>query len=187
MSTNQSRSLVNTPMWVDIFLKNKVDPTLIPLLISQIILESGWYSSDAYNLDNNPGGITWSSKYLNRPGTSKGRKRKEDNNHYVRFENFDAAAKDYIRVISQKYKANFIGRPIDQRNIDDYAHALKLNEYYVNPADWHVYANTMKSVAARNQQWNDVASLLKKNNSLNMAGLNPVIILFILSYIFLKK
>lgn len=186
MSTNQSRSLVNTPMWVDIFLKNKIDPTLIPLLISQIILESGWYGSNAYNLDNNPGGITWSSKYLNRPGTSKGRPRKEGG-YYVRFENFDAAAKDYIRVISQKYKANFIGRPIDQRNIDDYAHALKLNDYYVLPKDWHVYANTMKSVAARNQQWNDVATLLKKNSSLNMAGLNPVFILIILSYFFFKK
>jgi len=179
-------SNLNTPMWVDILLKNKVNPTVIPFIIAQIILESGWYSSNTYLIDHNPGGITWNDNYKMRPGASIGISRPaNEGGHYVHFNNFDSAAKDYIRILSKQATVNHLGKPIDAKNPLDYATRLKYNNYYksalVN------YANAISSISNRIQQYNDIASLIKKNSSLNMAGLNPVIILFILSFIFLKK
>jgi flagellum-specific peptidoglycan hydrolase FlgJ len=54
------------PYWVALLKKNKVPDNIIPILIAQIILESNWFSSNAYLKDNNPGGITWNNNYLKR-------------------------------------------------------------------------------------------------------------------------
>ena len=182
----QINSNVHTPIWADIFLKNNVNVDLIPFLLSQIILESGWFSSNAYIFDHNPSGITWNNNYKTRPGTSIGTKRpSNEGGNYVHFALYDTAAKDFIRILNKQSINNTIGKPINATSLTDFSKRLKLNGYFTSSES--SYTNALKSISKRNQQWNDVTTLLKKKNSINMAGLNPVIILFLLSFLILKK
>ena len=183
------------PYFYDLIQKNGINETVIPLLISQIILESGYFDSNAFKLDFNPGGITWSSRYLKRPGTSVGRPRpKSEKGNYVHFNSYDDAVKDYLRIITTQFSDNKIGKPIDATNYIDYATRLKANGYYgkhkLNTPggqnELKNYIAGMKANITRNDNWVDWASL-KKNSSLNMAGLNPVFILIVLSFFLFKK
>lgn len=169
---------MNVPIWVSILQHYDVPDNLIPLIISQIILETGWFSSLAYKQDNNPGGITWNAFYTTRPGTSKGRPRKEGGN-YVHFINLDVAAKDMIRILSKSP-----GNPLSAINPTDYAHKLKINGYYASSET--DYARGLESINNRINDWADMASLLKKKN-LTMAAINPFIILLIVGFIWYKK
>lgn len=173
------------PFWIALLKKNKVPDTVIPLLISQIILESNWFTSNAYTIDNNPGGITWNENYRKRPGASIGierpKKEKEGKtNNYVHFDNFDSAAKDYVRIIKQNAGS---GRPIDSTTYQEYAKRLKANKYYVaNEAD---YAAGLKAQIKRIYNWLDIEALIKKKlNYKIFLGLGSVMILL---YLFRKK
>ena len=54
----------NVPVIVNILLHNNVNPEIIPLIVSKMILETNWFLSTAFNKNNNPGGITWNNNYL---------------------------------------------------------------------------------------------------------------------------
>ena len=169
------------PGWVDRLKKNNVPSNVIPLLISQIILESNWFTSNAYLKDNNPAGITWNKNYLKRPGASIGIKRPSvESGNYVHFENLDFAVIDYLRVISQN---GVLGKPIDSTNYIEYAKRLKANKYYTSPLD--DYIGGMKAQLTRIYKWFDIEALLKKKTSFKIiSGLVSVVILL---YIFRKK
>lgn len=146
------------PGWIERLKKNKVPPNVIPLLLSQIILESNWFTSNAYLKDNNPAGITWNKNYLKRPGASIGIKRPSvEGGNYVHFDNLDFAVVDYLRVISQN---GVLGRPIDSISYIDYAKRLKANKYYAAPLN--DYINGMKAQLTRMYKWLDIEALLKK-------------------------
>ena len=173
------------PGWIELLKKNKVPGTAIPLLLSQIILESNWFTSDPYLSDNNPAGITWNENYRNRPGTSIGRQRpikeKEGKtNNYVHFQDFNYAVKDYIRVISQN---GVLGKPIDSLNYIDYAKRLKANKYYTSSLE--DYIGGMKAQIKRIYNWLDIEALIKKKTINKIfLGLVPIVILV---YMFRKK
>lgn len=183
------------PYFYDLIYKNGVDYNVIPFLISQIILESGYFSSNAFINDNNPAGITWNSNFLKRPGATKGTLRpSNEGGNYVHFANYSDAITDYLRIVNEKRSSNNIGKPIEAKDYIDYATRLKANGYFgkykLNTPSGQIelknYIAGMKANIIRNQKWVDYA-VLKKNNGLNMASINPIFILLILSFIFIKK
>jgi len=171
----------NVPVIVNILQHYDVNPEVIPFIISKMILETNWFLSTAFKKNNNPGGITWNNNYLKRSGTSIGIKRPaSEGGNYVHFINLDTAVKDYIRIISQSP-----GEPIKATSPTDFAHRLKLNGYYKATED--SYTNTINSVYNRLQDATDIASLIKKKNSLNMAMLSPILIGLIVGTLFFSK
>jgi flagellum-specific peptidoglycan hydrolase FlgJ len=168
------------PYWIDLLKKNKVPESAIPFLISQIIFESNWFTSDPYLLDNNPGGITWNPNYKNRPGASIGRKRPpNEGGNYVRFDSYDSAAKDYVRIVNINGAA---GKPVDSTSYQDYAKRLKVNGYYVSKES--EYTAGLKAQLKRIYNWLDIESLIKKKSSKLLLGLIPIVIIV---YLFRKK
>jgi flagellum-specific peptidoglycan hydrolase FlgJ len=171
----------NVPVIVNILQHYNVNPEVIPFIISKMILETNWFLSTAFKKNNNPGGITWDNNYLRRAGTSIGIKRPaSEGGNYVHFINLDTAVKDYIRIISRSP-----GEPIKATSPTDFAHRLKLNGYYKATED--SYTNTINSVYNRLQDATDIASLIKKKNSLNMAMLSPILIGLIVGTLFFSK
>jgi flagellum-specific peptidoglycan hydrolase FlgJ len=175
------------PVLVNILQHNNVSDDIIPFIIAKMILETGWFTSKPFIIDNNPGGISWNDNYFKRPGASIGLKRPEKEreknakyNNYVHFINLDTAVKDYIRIISKTP-----GEPIKAKTATDFAARLKQNGYYKSTQE--SYTNTLNSVYNRIQEATDIASLIKKKNSLNMASLSPILIGLILGTLFFSK
>ena len=157
LSEKQKSNLkINIPIWIDLLMKNDVSPEVIPFILAQMILETGWFSSDAYKIDNNPAGVTWNNNYKTRTGTTIGIQRKEGGN-YVHFDNYQNAVVDYIRILNRKSK------PIEAKDINDFANRLAKNGYYeISRTPVAQYTKTLNSVYNRIQQNVDVATLLQK-------------------------
>lgn len=171
----------NVPVIVNILLHNNVNPEIIPLIVSKMILETNWFLSTAFIKNNNPGGITWNNNYLKRPGASIGiRRPAREGGNYVHFINLDTAIKDYIRIISK-----LPGEPIKAKSATDFAARLKQNGYYTSSQD--SYTKTLNSVNNRLQDTTDIASLIKKKNSLTMAIFSPILIGLVLGTLFFSK
>lgn len=146
------------PYWTDLLLKNGVPANKIQLVLSQIIHESGWFTSAAYLLDKNPGGITWNPKYKNRPGASIGRKRPaNETGNYVKFDSYDSAAKDYVRIINMDLGH---GKPVDSTNYVQYADILKKNKYYTEKQK--DYTGGLKAAFTRLDKWFSFENIKKK-------------------------
>ena len=171
---------LQVPMWVDIFLQNGVNADIIPVVISQIVLESNWFSSNAYKIDHNPAGITWNSNYISRPGTAVGLSRREGGN-YVNFIDYKTAAKDMIRILSK----SAAGAPIDATDAIEYAKRLKANGYYTSPLS--EYAAGLKSIQNKLDEYADVTALAKKKTNLTMAAMPLVLIGLIVGTLIFKK
>jgi flagellum-specific peptidoglycan hydrolase FlgJ len=188
LTTDQKRlnSIKNVPIWVNILQSDGVPDRVIPLIISQIIFETGWFNSTAYKKDNNPGGVTWNNNYLSRPGTSVGSKRPaREGGNYVKFVDYNTAAKDIIRILSKKATTNNIGKPIEAVDALDFARRLKDNNYYTSKLI--DYANGIKSINNRIEDWTNLTALLKKKSNTNLASINPLFILVIIGFLFVKK
>jgi flagellum-specific peptidoglycan hydrolase FlgJ len=172
----------NVPVIVKLLQQYNVNDAIIPFIISKMILETNWFSSNAYIFNNNPGGITWNANYLTRPGTSIGIKRPAaEGGNYVKFDTLDTAIKDYIRIISKKP-----GEPIKAITATDFAARLKQNGYYATSEK--SYTDTLNSVYNQLQKTTDIASLIKKKNSLTIAALPAVLIgLIVGTLVFSKK
>lgn len=182
-SQKQLQSQLHVPTWVSTFIELGVQPNMIRMIIAQLALESNYFTSNAYKINKNPGGITWNNNYRNRPGASVGIKRPaKEGGNYVNFDSYKSAAKDYIRILS---KTGVMGKPIDATDLIDFAKKLKANGYYADQLD-HYY-NMLFSQYKRLDNFVDYASLFKKKSSLNMATISPVIIGIALGMIFLKK
>jgi flagellum-specific peptidoglycan hydrolase FlgJ len=170
------------PYWVALLKKNKVPDNIIPLLIAQIILESNWFSSNAYLKDNNPGGITWNNNYLKRPGSSIGIKRPvNEGGNYVNFKNFNFAVIDYLRILNRDTGS---GKPIEAKDYIEYSKRLKANGYFASTLQSYIAG--LKAQLKRMYNWFDVAALIKNNGS-NMASLQILLIPIILGFLFFKK
>lgn len=171
----------NVPVIVKLLQQYSVNDAIIPFIISKMILETDWFLSNPFVKNNNPGGITWNNNYLTRSGTSIGIKRPAaEGGNYVKFDNLDTAIKDYIRIISKKP-----GEPIKAITPTDFAARLKQNGYYASTQQ--SYTNTLNSVYNRLQETTDIASLIKKKNSLTMAALPAVLIGLIVGTMIFKK
>jgi hypothetical protein len=171
----------NVPLIVKLLQKYSVNDAIIPFIISKMILETDWFLSNAFVKNNNPGGITWNNNYLTRSGTSIGIKRPAaEGGNYVKFDTLETAIKDYIRIISKKP-----GEPIKAITPTDFAARLKQNGYYASTQQ--SYTNTLNSVYNRLQETTDIASLIKKKNSLTMAALPAVLIGLIVGTLIFKK
>jgi hypothetical protein len=171
----------NVPVIVKLLQQYNVNDAIIPFIISKMILETDWFTSNAFVKNNNPGGITWNNNYLTRSGTSIGIKRPAaEGGNYVKFIDLDTAIKDYIRIISKKP-----GEPIKAITPTDFAARLKQNGYYASTQQ--SYTNTLNSVYNRLQETTDIASLIKKKNSLTMAALPAVLIGLIVGTLIFKK
>ncbi len=170
------------PYWVALLKKNKVPDDIIPILISQIILESNWFSSNAYLKDNNPSGITWNNNYTKRPGATIGIKRPiSEGGNYVHFKDFNSAVIDYLRILNRNTGS---GKPIEAKDYIDYAKRLKANGFYASTSTSYIAG--LKAQLKRMYNWFDVAALIKNNGS-NIANLQILIIPIILGFLFFKK
>jgi hypothetical protein len=151
----------NIPYWTDLLIRNGVKPDTVPFVLSQIILESDWFTSNAYIFDKNPAGITWNDNYKTRPGATIGRKRpSKEGGNYVHFNTFNDAAKDLVRILSKQLPGNQLGRPIDSTNNIDYAQRLKANGYYAS--SYNDYLGGLEAQLKRIKSWFDISSLIKK-------------------------
>lgn len=144
------------PYWTKILLSAGIPANKLDLVLSQIIHESNYFTSNAYLIDKNPSGITWNIKYNKRPGASVGRKRPAgEGGNYVKFDTYENAAKDYARILN--INTGF-GRPIDSTNFVQYADLLKKNKFYTaKQAD---YTAGMKAAITRLKKWINLDKLL---------------------------
>lgn len=168
------------PRWIELLKKQRVPDFIIPYCIGQIITETGWFSNKSYNLDRNPGGVTWSKNYINnpnRPGTSKGTLRPAaEGGNYVHFDSWDNAARDYVRVLKLN---KGLGAPLDAKDITDYVARLIKNGYM---SDSKGYLKSMKGVINLLNPHVDIAQLIKKKTRIYPSNLGT----YVLEYIFGK-
>jgi hypothetical protein len=162
----------NVPMWVELLKKNNVKDFIIPYAISQMINETGWFNNKSYILDRNPGGVTWSEKYIidskNRPGTSKGTLRPSgEGGNYVHYDTWDNSAKDWVRILNSNRGGK--GRPLESLNITDYVSRLIANGYMANSTG---YLKNMKGILNLLNPHIDVASLIKKKTKYNLNSID---------------
>ena len=150
------------PRWVNLLKKNNVKEFIIPYAIAQMINETGWFSNKSYNIDRNPGGVTWNDNYVKfasqRPGTSKGSLRpSNEGGNYVHYDSWDNSAKDWLRVLNLNRGGK--GRPLEAANITDYVTRLIANGYM---ADSRGYLTNMKGILSLMNPHIDLVALVKK-------------------------
>lgn len=180
----KTASLLNVPIWVNLLRDQGVNENIIPFCIAQLALESAYFTSTVYKLNNNPGGITWNDKYKNRPGASKGSLRPaNEGGNYVKFDTLKNAAIDYIRILSRK---GSLGKPIEATDINNFVDRLKANSYF-GDGDATKYKTTIVSINKRLNSWVDYASIKKKSSeNLITANIGLFAVLLALGY-FTKK
>lgn len=175
--TDQQKNDVNlnVPVWVNLLLKSGVPVNIVPLLIAQVIYESGWFSSRAYKLNKNPSGITWNNNYLQRPGTSIGIKRPtREGGNYVNFDSYETAVKDYLRILNRSGRQ---GRPIDATDPETFINRLKANNYFAGSIT--DYKRGINSILKNVNTVLDLEAVIKKKG-INTAAINPIFILVII-------
>lgn len=113
--------------------KQNLTPEQIKFALSQILLETGEFSSksNVAKLNNNYTGI----KFINKPyqiavkgsPVPPSERVKPDNtpyNFYAKFDNIGDWAKDYIRIL------NLRGKPIQSDTLEQFHNKLTKNKYY---------------------------------------------------------
>jgi hypothetical protein len=159
LDQKKKASIKAIPFWYSFFESEGINPELIPMLISKLAFESGYFTSNTYVKNNNPGGITWNRNYATRPGASIGIKRPaNEGGNYVNFDTLKNAGKDYLRIISRKGRA---GSPIEANTIPEFVRRLKANGYFAG--DTKTYLNGLLSINKRFEGWVNYATLQKKN------------------------
>jgi hypothetical protein len=153
------------PVWIDTLYSNGFSTKQISFTIPQMLLESGYFTSNSYRQDLNPLGIKFRPANPS-PDTTQGRKSSEFNtygSYYARFGSRDSLAKEYRRILSLKRTANKLGKPIDAVDLRDFSKRLKANGYHqiAEPEYYRslVGANRNISIAVPNY-----LDLLKKKN-----------------------
>jgi hypothetical protein len=153
------------PVWIDTLYSNGFSTKQISFTIPQMLLESGYFTSNSYRQDLNPLGIKFRPANPS-PDTTQGRKSSEfntDGSYYARFGSRDSLAKEYRRILSLKRTANKLGKPIDAVDLRDFSKRLKANGYHqiAEPEYYRslVGANRNISIAVPNY-----LELLKKKN-----------------------
>jgi hypothetical protein len=181
LQQKQKNATLYVPMFVDILLSIGVKTELIPFIISQMAFETDFFSSNAFKIDHNPGGISWNTNYNKRPGTAIGIKRAEGRN-YVHFDDYKIGTKDMVRILSIP---SVFGKPIDATDIIEFAKRLKANTYFTDSIT--NYTTGIKSINKRLDEWTDLTALAKKKTNLTMAALPLVIIGLIAGTLLFKK
>jgi flagellum-specific peptidoglycan hydrolase FlgJ len=173
----KTASIFNVPLWYNLLKKEGVNENILPYLLAQLALESNYFTSNVYKLNNNPAGITWNNNYLKRFGTSKGSARPaSEGGVYVKFDTLETAAKDYLRIVNKTSK---LGKPIEADTLENFVDRLKANGYFTD--DKQKYKTGLISINKRLSSWNDYAALSKKKS--NLASINPIFLLLALGYL----
>ena len=123
------------PAWIDTLYSNGFSTKQISFTIPQMLLESGYFTSNSYRQDLNPLGIKYKPANPSLD-TTQGRKSSEfntDGSYYARFGSRDSLAKEYKRILSLKRTANKLGKPIDAVDLRDFSKRLKANGYHQIP------------------------------------------------------
>ena len=110
---------------------------MISFNLAQDFLESQAFTNNGA-LQNNPGNIMWSKKL---PYGKKGSYNSINQTYYVAFDNLNDYVAEKINVLKQKP-----GYPINATTVQDYVHALKLNNYFGRGSE-SAYLNAMMSAA----------------------------------------
>ena len=121
------------PEWINILYANGFTTKQITFALPQMIVESGYFSSNSYKQDLNPLGIKYKPANPS-PDTTAGRVSTEKDN-YARFGSKDSLAKEYKRVLNLQRAGNKIGKPIDAIDLTDYNNRLYANGYYQKDAE----------------------------------------------------
>lgn len=181
LEQKKTASILNVPLWYKLLRDQGVNENIIPFLIAQLALESNYFTSNVYKLNNNPAGITWNANYNRRPGTSKGSARPAaEGGVYVKFVDLATAAKDYIRIVNKKGR---LGKPIEATDLDNLVDRLKANSYFMSSKE--EYKKGLASIHKRLSTWNDYAAISKKKTTLT-ANIGILAVLIALGY-FTKK
>ena len=187
LQEKKTASILYVPMWYNALKNQGVNENILPYLIAKLAYETDFFTSNVYKKNLNPGGISWNTNYLKRPGTSKGTQRpvRENdkpgvNQFYVKFDNVETAAKDYIRIINKKGR---LGKPIEATDLDNFVDRLKANGYFTDSIQ--KYKAGLISVNKRLSTWNDYAAISKKKTSIT-ANIGIFAVLLALGY-FTKK
>lgn len=128
------RLKINVPIWIDTLQKNGFDARQISFAIPQMLVESGYFSSNSYLQDTNATGIKYRPQSPS-VDTTAGRKSTEGD-FYARFKNRDAFAKDYKRILSLQRTGNKLGKPIDAKDLFDFNDRLYANGYYAKTPEY---------------------------------------------------
>lgn len=116
------------PKWVETMREVGYTNEQIRLSIPQIILETGYFLSKAYQNDLNPAGIKYKPNNP-APDSTKGGISSEGDN-YAKFTNLKPAAIEHLRIIKMLRKSNPLGVPANAKTFADFANRLYYNGYY---------------------------------------------------------
>jgi hypothetical protein len=153
------------PVWIDTLYSNGFSTKQISFTIPQMLLESGYFTSNSYRQDLNPLGIKFRPANPS-PDTTQGRKSSEfntDGSYYARFGSKDSLAKEYKRILSLKRVANKLGKPIDAVDLRDFSKRLKANGYHqiAEPEYYRSLVGANKNISIAVPNYLD---MLKKKN-----------------------
>lgn len=123
-------------------------PEFLPIAIAQIAHETAGFTSNVAITCNNLSGIKYIGKSYQNATKCTG---SPEGNSYAKFENYTAWAADYIRILSNGY------RPIDAKNVNDFAYRLKQNNYYTDTV-----TNYTAGLNAWLDRFSEVIELAKK-------------------------
>jgi hypothetical protein len=166
------------PVWIDTLYSNGFSTKQISFTIPQMLLESGYFTSNSYRQDLNPLGIKFRPANPS-PDTTQGRKSSEfntDGSYYARFGSRDSLAKEYKRILSLKRVANKLGKPIDAVDLRDFSKRLKANKYHqiAEPEYYRSLVGANKNISIAVQNY---LELLKKKNIASYLFYSGIILL----------
>ena len=177
------------PAWIEILKNNGFTAKQISFTLPQMITESMYFASNSYLQDLNPLGIKY-RPLKPSPDTTQGRKSSEfniDGSYYARFNNKNALAKEYKRILSLQRAGNKIGKPIDAIDFVDFNNRLYDNGYYEKTLKKkREYLNNLIGINTTLKNiFPNYLEMLQKKNSLTF--LTFLGVLFVLGTLYIKK
>lgn len=175
------------PKWVETMREIGYTNEQIRLSIPQIILETGYFLSKAYQDDLNPAGIKYKPNNP-APDSTKGSISSEGDN-YAKFTNLKPAAIEHLRIIKMLRKSNPLGVPANAKTFADFANRLYYNGYYegypTNAAPAVKIANYANGLISANKRiLQYVPDYLQIKKKVNLA---PLLLLIPVYFFIFKK
>ena len=119
--------------------------------IAQDFLESGGFSNEGYNKNNNPGAIMFPKNGKLKYGR-KGTYNKANKTYYARFSSLDEYVKEKKQVLMLKP-----GEPINAQSLSDFVHRLKENNYFGSESE----SNYLKGLMGSEQRLRIISDLFQ--------------------------
>lgn len=112
---------------------------VLDFALVQLYMESAGFSNGPARKDNNPGNITWYK------GVKKGVYMPANKTYAAHYDSLQQFAGAYLQLLSKG------ARPLDAATLEDFAHRLKLNNYYGKESEAS-YLQKLQGTAARLNQ-----------------------------------